>query len=438
MHERGIADHELIDEHEREKFAGTSADARRHAWPQRADRDGEFERGPRGRPRARTRDDRDGRFDTATTQPRPTTPGAPPRVPPSAASGPSVPCASRARASSRRAAARRRGSPGRTRSPGPAGSRAARAVSTPSAITSSPRLCASPTIALARSRTRRRRGPCRSRAAPKIFTASPGKRCSSRSDDAPVPKSSMCAAHAERLEHVRERAPRAPRRRARGRARETSRRSARGSRPVLGERPSSSSTGKSGSTSWRCETLTPSVRPCAARQRAPLGELRARALEHLAAERDDQPRLLGDRHEVRRLDRLAVRAVPARERLEADDPARRGLHDRLVGDLERVGLDRAAQVGLEVEPAHHLLVHARRRTPRGGPCRRPWRGTSRRRRRASRRCGAASAVGERDPDRGGDEQLAAVEVERVLQRLLDALGDHGRLARRRRRRRAGA
>ena len=26
MHERGEADHELIDEHEREKFAGTSAD----------------------------------------------------------------------------------------------------------------------------------------------------------------------------------------------------------------------------------------------------------------------------------------------------------------------------------------------------------------------------------------------------------------------------
>ena len=26
MHERGDADHELIDEHEREKFAGTSAD----------------------------------------------------------------------------------------------------------------------------------------------------------------------------------------------------------------------------------------------------------------------------------------------------------------------------------------------------------------------------------------------------------------------------
>ena len=43
--------------------------------------------------------------------------------------------------------------------------------------------------------------------------------------------------------------------------------------------------------------------------------------------------------------------------------------------------------------------------------------------------GRGVGVGERDADRGRHDQLAAVEVERVLQRLLDALGDHGRLAR---------
>ena len=73
--------------------------------------------------------------------------------------------------------------------------------------------------------------------------------------------------------------------------------------------------------------------PGALRELAPLGELRAGGLEDPAAERHDQAGLLGDRDELRRLDEAAVAVGPARERLEAGDPAGRGLHDRLVDDL---------------------------------------------------------------------------------------------------------
>ena len=48
MHERGDADHELIDEHERDKFAGTSADPDGTMAQQPRER---VRGGPRGRPR---------------------------------------------------------------------------------------------------------------------------------------------------------------------------------------------------------------------------------------------------------------------------------------------------------------------------------------------------------------------------------------------------
>jgi hypothetical protein len=124
---------------------------------------------------------------------------------------------------------------------------------------------------------------------------------------------------------------------------------------------------------------------------------------------------------------IAARAVPPGQRLEADDAARRDLHERLVGDLDPVGLDRVAQVGLEIQPAHHDLVHVRvedRVAALAFGLRAVHRDVG-----VAHHVGRSGVgVGERDPDRRGHDQLAPVEVERILQRLLDALGDHGRLA----------
>ena len=195
---------------------------------------------------------------------------------------------------------------------------------------------------------------------------------------------------------------------------------------------------KPGSASWRCGDVDAHRQPGALRG--------ARATRRAARTRSRAPggRAGRSARSPRRSATKSAGSTGSRrrrgQRHSASKPtiaARGGLHDRLVDDLSAARSIAPAQLALHVQPAHHLLVHARRRTRRGGPCRRPWRGTSRRRRRASRRSGAASGVGERDADRRVDEQLAAVELERRAQRVLDALGDHRRLARRRRRRRAG-
>jgi hypothetical protein len=84
MHERGEADHELIDEHERDRFAGTSADPdgtmAEQSGGERGER-GEFEQG-REVGHEEERDGRflrDGRTDDARTEDTPT--GEPTRRP---------------------------------------------------------------------------------------------------------------------------------------------------------------------------------------------------------------------------------------------------------------------------------------------------------------------------------------------------------------------
>ena len=209
----------------------------------------------------------------------------------------------------------------------------------------------------------------------------------------------------------------------------TSRRSARGSRPVWLEHRRPARRRSSAPTSWRCETLTPTRQALAAGQR--------RATRRAARQaRSSTRRPSGTISPVSSaigtnsagLDRAAVRAVPARERLEADDPAGRRLHDRLVEDA------RAASASIawrrSVSRSSRRITRSCMRASKTA-----WRplpsafaryiATSASRITSARR---GVGVGERDADRGGDHQLAAVEVERVLQRLLDALGDHGRLA----------
>lgn len=67
MHERGDADHELIEEHEREKFAGTSAD---HDGTMAQEPRGEFEEGREvGHEEAEGRDGRFNRDEQTTDAP---------------------------------------------------------------------------------------------------------------------------------------------------------------------------------------------------------------------------------------------------------------------------------------------------------------------------------------------------------------------------------
>ena len=90
---------------------------------------------------------------------------------------------------------------------------------------------------------------------------------------------------------------------------------------------------------------------------AQLGREAARLLQHPAADRHDQPGLLRERDEVERGHEATRRVVPADERLEPADVAVRELDHRLVVELELVVVERALQVGLELEPADRGLVH---------------------------------------------------------------------------------
>ena len=59
---------------------------------------------------------------------------------------------------------------------------------------------------------------------------------------------------------------------------------------------------------------------------------------------------------VSRADRAELGVVPARQRLEAGDPARGQLEQRLVGDRQLAGGERAAQVALQPHAVRHLGV----------------------------------------------------------------------------------
>ena len=79
--------------------------------------------------------------------------------------------------------------------------------------------------------------------------------------------------------------------------------------------------------------------------------------QHLGAELDDEPGMLGDRDEFGRRDEAARRVRPARQRLDADDLVAAGVEDRLVEHLEAVVLDGLAQVLLDELALRQVGVH---------------------------------------------------------------------------------
>ena len=98
---------------------------------------------------------------------------------------------------------------------------------------------------------------------------------------------------------------------------------------------------RSGCSSSIADRLT-----CTAGVRVARDDARARLLEHVAPERDDQAGVLGERDELDRGDAAAARVVPAHERLDRDRLAGREVHDRLVLDDQLALLDRAPSSSL--------------------------------------------------------------------------------------------
>ena len=83
----------------------------------------------------------------------------------------------------------------------------------------------------------------------------------------------------------------------------------------------------------------------------------AGAAQHLLAERNDQPAVLGDRNEFDRRDLAAVGMGPAAQRFHAHDRLAAVVDDRLIGDPQLVVLDRRAQVVLEQLAIEQIGVH---------------------------------------------------------------------------------
>ena len=83
----------------------------------------------------------------------------------------------------------------------------------------------------------------------------------------------------------------------------------------------------------------------------PRGHLIARLDQYMRGERDDEPGLFRDGDELGRRIDVAIGTLPAQQRLEAGDPRRRELDDRLIEDRELLALDRAPQLGLERQTA---------------------------------------------------------------------------------------
>ena len=82
---------------------------------------------------------------------------------------------------------------------------------------------------------------------------------------------------------------------------------------------------------------------------APGNGLPGRFLEYEVAERDDEPRILGQRDEICGRDESPHRIPPANQRLGAERRAGRHVHNRLVEDVELVVIQSASDSGFGVK-----------------------------------------------------------------------------------------
>src|SRR5918996_5545440 len=139
--------------------------------------------------------------------------------------------------------------------------------------------------------------------------------------------------------------------------------------------------------------------------------------QDLLAERKDQAGVLGDRDEVLGRHPAPLVMMPARERLDPDRLLAPGVELELVVDLELAAQERGAEVALERLAGLQAAVHLRLEETEGvaalllGPVERDV-GV------LEQTPGLLGIVrGERDADARGDDDLVAVELERLDQRF---------------------
>lgn len=88
----------------------------------------------------------------------------------------------------------------------------------------------------------------------------------------------------------------------------------------------------------------------------PVGQGRERRRGHLPSEYIDHARVLSDRDELSRLDRVPLLGRPG-ERLESGDPTGRQLDDRLIVDPQQIAFDGTAQRDLGGETVGDATMH---------------------------------------------------------------------------------
>ena len=91
--------------------------------------------------------------------------------------------------------------------------------------------------------------------------------------------------------------------------------------------------------------------------RRPARRIGTGAVQHPAANRDDQASLLGDGDELGRRNAAAFGVVPAQERLEPDDVAGANRKERLVMECELVIADGAGEVAADLASGREVFRH---------------------------------------------------------------------------------
>ena len=153
----------------------------------------------------------------------------------------------------------------------------------------------------------------------------------------------------------------------------------------------------------------------------------ARFAKHPAADRHDQSRLFRERDELERLHDPALRVDPSDQGLHAGDPSRLELDHRLVMEDELLVLERALEVGLQFKAAQRGVVH------RGLEdlvatlallLRHVHRDVGVAHERLRDLFAAVTGfLRDGDPDARADENLLALQRERLLEHLHDPVGD---------------
>ena len=153
----------------------------------------------------------------------------------------------------------------------------------------------------------------------------------------------------------------------------------------------------------------------------PIAGLAARPIEDPAPDVDDESGLFRERDELQRSEQPAARMLPAYECLEPVDPAGRELDGGLVVHDELVALQRAAQIGFELQAVERGVVQGRLEPAHAGFAVALGEvhghvGV------ADQLVGSVAGPVERDARARGHDETLARQLERLRERAEDPLG----------------